>query len=62
MWSFSIKFIRSLLSNAQMGFRKGGGCTDAIFALRELSKKDIEYNNDLNLEPEGTQNPPRHSL
>ena len=33
-----------------------------MFALRQLSKKAIEYDNDLNLEPEGTQNPPRHSL
>lgn len=30
------------LSNAQMRFRKGRGCTDAIFALCQLSKKAIE--------------------
>ena len=32
-----------------MGFRKGRGCTDAIFALRQLSEKTIEYNKELNL-------------
>jgi len=36
-----------LLSNAQFGFRKGRGCTDAIFALRQLCERAIEYNQDL---------------
>ncbi|KAI8519496.1 hypothetical protein Bbelb_027530 [Branchiostoma belcheri] len=34
---------------SEMGFRKGRGCTDAIFALRQLSEKAIEYNKELNL-------------
>ena len=38
-----------LLSDAQFGFRKGRGCTDAIFALRQLCEKSIEYNQDLHL-------------
>ena len=38
-----------LLSDVQMGFRKGRRCTDAIFALRQLSEKAIEYNRELNL-------------
>ena len=37
------------LSNAQFGFRKGKGCTDAIFALRQLSEKAIEYNQPIHL-------------
>ena len=41
--------VEPLLSEAQMGFRKGRGCTDAIFALRQLSEKTIEYNKELNL-------------
>ena len=35
--------VEQLLSEAQMGFRKGRGCTDAIFTLRQLSKKVIEH-------------------
>ena len=38
-----------LLSDAQFGFRKGRGCTDAIFALRQLCERSIEYNQDLHL-------------
>jgi len=41
--------VEPLLSEAQMGFRKGRGCTDAIFALRQLSEKTIEHNKELNL-------------
>ena len=32
-----------------MGFRKGRGCTDAIFALRQLSEKVIEHDRELNI-------------
>ncbi|XP_072050312.1 uncharacterized protein [Amphiura filiformis] len=35
------------LSEAQFGFRKNRGCTDAIFALRQLCERSIEYNQDL---------------
>jgi len=35
------------LSESQFGFRKGRGCTDAIFALRQLCEKGIEFNKDL---------------
>ncbi|GFS19314.1 reverse transcriptase-like protein [Elysia marginata] len=38
-----------LLSNSQFGFRKGRGCTDAIFALRQLCEKTIEYDNERHL-------------
>ena len=38
-----------LLSETQMGFMKGRGCTDAIFTLRQLSEKTIEYNKELNI-------------
>ena len=41
--------VEPLLSEGQMGFRKGRECTDVIFALRQLSKKTIEYNKELNL-------------
>ena len=41
--------VEHLLSEAQVGFRKGRGCTDTIFALRQLSEKIIEYNKELNL-------------
>ena len=41
--------VEPLLSEGQMGFRKGRGCTDAIFALRQLSEKTIEHNKELNL-------------
>lgn len=37
------------LNNSQYGFRKGRGCTDAIFTLRQMSEKTIEYNNELNV-------------
>jgi hypothetical protein len=33
----------------QFGFRKGRGCTDAIFALRQLSERAIEYDKDLHM-------------
>ena len=32
-----------------MGFRKGRGCTDAIFAFRQLSEKVTEHDSDLNI-------------
>ena len=38
-----------LLSDAQSGFRKGRGCTDAIFALWQLCERAIEYGQDLHL-------------
>ena len=38
-----------LLSDAQFGFRKGRGCTDAIFALRQLCERTIECGQDLHL-------------
>ena len=41
--------VKPLLSEAPMGFRKRRGCTDAIFALRQLSEKTIEYHKELNL-------------
>ena len=41
--------VEPLLSEAQMSFRKGRGCTDAVFALRQLSEKTMEYNKELNL-------------
>ena len=37
------------LSNAQCGFRKRQGCTDAIFALRQISEKTIEYDDEQNI-------------
>ena len=41
--------VEPFLSEAQMGLRKGRGCTDTIFALRQLSEKTIENNKELNL-------------
>ena len=41
--------LEHLLSDAQFGFRKGRGCTDAFFALRQLCKRAIEYYQDLHL-------------
>ncbi|KAI8516720.1 hypothetical protein Bbelb_053010 [Branchiostoma belcheri] len=38
-----------LLSEAQFGFRKGRGCTDAIFELRQLSEKAYEYQKHIHL-------------
>ena len=38
-----------LLSDAQFGFRKGRGCTDAVFALRQLCERAMEYDQDLHL-------------
>ena len=32
-----------------MGFRKGRGCTDAIFTLRQLSEKVTEHDRELNI-------------
>ena len=37
------------LSNAQFGFRKGRGCTDAVFALRQLCERAVEHNRALQL-------------
>ena len=39
--------VEKFLSQAQMGFRKGRGCTDAIFALRQLGEKVIEDDREL---------------
>ena len=41
--------VEPFLSEAQMGFRKERGCTDAIFALRQLSEKVTERNRELNV-------------
>ena len=41
--------IKPFLSQAQMSFRKGRGCTDAIFALRQLSETVIEHGRELNI-------------
>ena len=41
--------VEPFLSQAQMVFRKGRGCTDAIFTLRQLSKKVIEHDRELNI-------------
>ena len=41
--------VEPFLSQAQMGFRKGRGCTDAIFFLRQLSEKVIERDRKLNI-------------
>lgn len=41
--------VETQLSKSQFGFRKGRGCTDAIFALRQLSEKTIEYGQELHL-------------
>ncbi len=35
------------LSEAQFGFRKNRGCTDAIFALRHMCERTIEFNQDM---------------
>ena len=34
--------LETQLDEAQFGFRKGRGCTDALFALRQISEKTIE--------------------
>ena len=36
-------------SNAQFSFRKGRGCTDAVFALRQLCERAVEYDRALQL-------------
>ena len=36
------------LSPSQFGFRRGVSCTDALFTLRQMSERAIEYNNELN--------------
>ena len=41
--------VEPFLSQAQMGFRKGRSCADAIFALRQLSEKVIEHDRELNI-------------
>ena len=41
--------VEPFLSQAQMGFRKGRGCTDTIFALRQLSEKVIKHDRELNI-------------
>ena len=50
--------VEPLLSEAQMGLRKGRGYTDAIYALRQLSEKIIEYNKELNLVFSGSRKRP----
>jgi retron-type reverse transcriptase len=37
------------LNKAQFGFRRGKSCSDALFTLRQLSEKAIEYNKQLNI-------------
>ena len=41
--------VEPLLSQAHMGFRKGRGCTEAIFSLRQLNEKVIEHDRELNI-------------
>ena len=44
--------VETQLREAQFGFRKGRGCTDAIFALRQLCETTIALDNidkDLNI-------------
>ena len=41
--------VEPFLSQAQMGFRKGKGCIEAIFALRQLSEKLIEHDRELSI-------------
>ena len=41
--------VEPFLSQAQMGFRKGRGCTDTIFTLRQLSGKVIKHNKELSI-------------
>ena len=41
--------VEPFLSQAQMGFRKGRGCTVAIFNLRQLSEKVTEHDRELNI-------------
>src|ERR1700729_2184789 len=41
--------VEPLLSPEQLGFRKGRGCTDAIFALRQISEKTIEHKQQMNI-------------
>ena len=41
--STSLKRLISL-QDEQQGFRSGRSCTDAVFALRQITEKSIEYN------------------
>ena len=41
--------VEGSLSPSQFGFRKGRGCTDAIFALRQMSEKTIEHQQELHI-------------
>ena len=41
--------VEPFLSETQTDFKKGWGCTDAIFALRQLSEKVFEYDRELNI-------------
>ena len=41
--------VEPFLNEAQMGFRKERGCTDAIFVFRQLSEKAIEHDRELNI-------------
>ena len=43
------QIVDTTLSQAQFGFRKGRGCTDAIFALRQICEKAIEHNKEIDL-------------
>lgn len=41
--------IEPQLSEAQMGFRKNRSCTDAIFTLRQLAERTIEFDKELHV-------------
>ena len=41
--------VEPFLSEAQVGFGKGRGCTHAIFSSRQLSEKVIEHDRELNI-------------
>ena len=42
-----INIVEAQLSENQFGFRKNKGCSDAIFILRQLQEKHIEWNKPL---------------
>ena len=41
--------IQPSLSDSQISFRNGRGCTDAVFAERQLRERVIEYDRELNI-------------